>query len=270
MPKARINPYYWAWHYGLRGVVPVLAHAKVRGLQLVPRTGPFLLVANHLSMADPVALIGYVPRHIHFFTKAEAFEQWPLNVILPPGDPIKINRGRADRQALRQAEEYLRNGEPVGIFAEGTRARGGEAQEARAGVVFLAQRTGAPILPVAISGTEKLFPGRFPWYQRAKIEITFGQPFRLSELGEVTRANRDRIAQRVMARVAALLPPAYRGVYAEALTALPDRPRALVAPAVPNPAPPEAPTALPSRPEPPVAREDAAHDPGATSATRGG
>ncbi len=247
MPKARLNPYYWGWHYVLRGIVPALAHARVSGRQLVPRSGPFLLVANHLSMADPVALIAYIPRHVHWITKVEVFEQWPLSIILPPGDPIKINRARADRQALRQAEEYLRNGEPVGIFAEGTRARGGEAQEARAGVVFLAQRTDVPILPVAISGTEKLLPNRFPWYQRAKIEITFGEPFRLSELGEVTRANRDRIAQRVMGRVAALLPPAYRGVYAEAL----------VAPAAPSAAPP-------GPPDTSVAQDDAG-EPGADS-----
>jgi 1-acyl-sn-glycerol-3-phosphate acyltransferase len=252
MTKARLNPYYWSWHYALRGIVPALAHARVRGRQLVPRRGPFLLVANHLSMADPVALIAYTPRHIHWITKAEVFEQWPLSIILPPGDPIKVNRARADRQALRQAEEYLRNGEPVGIFAEGTRSRGGEAQEARAGVVFLAQRTEAPILPVAISGTEKLFPSRFPWYQRARIEITFGEPFQLSELGEVTRANRDRIAQRVMGRVAALLPPAYRGVYAEAL----------VAPLAPSPAaePPQAEA---------VQQNATPGDPGATSAARG-
>lgn len=264
MAKARRNAYYWTWFYALRGVVPALAHAVVRGQQLVPRTGPFLLVANHLSMADPVALIAYVPRHVHWITKAEAFEQWPLNLILPPGDPIIINRGRADRQALRQAEEYLRNGEPVGIFAEGRRARGGEAQEARAGVVFLAQRSDAPILPVAISGTEKLFPGRFPWYQRAKIEITFGEPFRLSELGEVTRANRDRVAQRVMGRVAALLPPAYRGVYAEL-------PASLDGEVAASPTG-EGPTAVPDRPGAPAEpQQDAAPgDPETSSATQSG
>lgn len=205
--------YYKAWYYFLRGVAPTFAYIKVRGLHHIPREGAFLLVSNHISMADPPILIGYVPRHLHFITKAEAFEQWPLSVILPPGEPVKIQRGKADRQALREAEAYLRKGEPVAIFAEGTRSKGGEAQEARAGVVFLAQRTGVPIVPVAISGTEKLFRKRFPWYQRAKVHMTFGEPFRLSDIGEVTRTNRDEIAQQVMARVAELLPPAYRGVY---------------------------------------------------------
>lgn len=207
--------YYKAWYYFLRGVVPTLAYTRVRGLHHIPRTGAFLLVSNHISIADPPVLIGYVPRHLHFITKAEAFEQWPLNVILPPGEPVKIHRGRADRQALREAEAFLRNGEPVAIFAEGTRSKAGEAQEARAGVVFLAQRTGVPIVPAAISGTEKLFRKRFPWYQRAKVQVTFGPPFTLADIGEVTRHNRDEIASRVMGRVAALLPPGYRGVYNE-------------------------------------------------------
>ena len=208
-----MNYYYWAWYYFLRSVAPTVARMKVHGLHHVPKSGPFLLVSNHISLADPPCLIGYVPRHIHFFTKAEALEQWPLNVILPPGEPIKIHRGRVDRQALKLAEEFLRKGEVVGIFAEGTRAKSGEAQEARAGVVFLAQRTNVPIVPVAISGTEKIFSKRFPWYRRGTVQMSFGPPFTLADIGTVTRTNRDMIAQRVMARVAELLPPGYRGVY---------------------------------------------------------
>ncbi len=208
-----MNLYYRGWYYLLRAVAPTVAYMQVRGLHHVPKTGGCLLVSNHISLADPPCLMGYVPRHLHFMTKAEAFEQWPLSVLMPPGQPIKVHRGRADRQALRQAEAFLKQGEVVAIFAEGTRAKGGEAQEARAGVVYLAQRTGVPILPVAISGTERLFSKHFPWYHRGKVQLTFGPPFTLAELGEVTRNNRDMIAQRVMARVAELLPPAYRGVH---------------------------------------------------------
>jgi 1-acyl-sn-glycerol-3-phosphate acyltransferase len=174
-------------------------------------------VGNHLSLADPPCLLAYVPRHVHFIVKAEAFEQWPLSVILPPGDPIKVSRGKADLQALRQAEQYLKNGEVVMIYAEGTRSVAGAAQEARAGVVFLAQRTGVPIVPVAISGTERVIRRRFPWYWRGRVQMTFGAPFHLEDIGTPTRKNREELAQKVMGRVAALLPPTYRGVYAEQL-----------------------------------------------------
>lgn len=205
--------YYRFWHYLLRVVVPLLARVKVRGRHNVPTTGGCLIVSNHLSMADPPCLIAYVPRQAHFMTKAELRDVAPWKYILPPGQPVWVHRGRADRQALRAAEAYLKQGEAVAIYAEGTRAKAGEAQEARAGVVFLAQRTGVPIVPVAISGTEKLFRKRFPWYRRSRVEVTFGAPFTLDELGVVTRANRDALAQQVMARVAALLPAGYRGVY---------------------------------------------------------
>lgn len=205
--------YYRAWYHALRVAVPTLAYIKVRGREHIPQTGPCLLVSNHVSMTDPACLMAYVPRQAHFMTKAELFDEFPWKYILPPGEPIVVHRGRADRQALRQAEEFLKRGDAVAIYAEGTRAKAGEAQEARAGVVFLAQRTKVPIVPVAISGTEKLFSKRFPWYRRARVELTFGKPFLLSDFGEITRTNRDAIAQQVMARVAALLPPGYRGVY---------------------------------------------------------
>jgi 1-acyl-sn-glycerol-3-phosphate acyltransferase len=212
-----MNMYYHAWRYFLRAVVPMLAHMQVRGVHHIPKRGGCLIVGNHLSLADPPCLLAYVPRQMHFIVKAEAFEQWPLSVILPPGEPIKVYRGRADLQALRQAEQYLKRGEAVMIYAEGTRSKAGEAQQARAGVVFLAQRTGVPIVPVAISGTERVIRRRFPWYWRGRVQMTFGEPFYLQELGIPTRHNRDQLAHAVMGRVAALLPPAYRGVYAAQL-----------------------------------------------------
>jgi 1-acyl-sn-glycerol-3-phosphate acyltransferase len=205
--------YYHTWRYIFRALVPILVRMEVRGLHHVPRTGSCLLVGNHLSMVDPACLFAYIPRHIRFIAKAEALETWPLSVLLPPTDLIKVHRGHADRQALRQAEQHLKRGNAVMIYAEGTRSKTGAAQEARAGVVFLAQRTGAPLVPVAISGSERVFSKRFPWYRRAHVQMTFGTPFRLEDLGLVMRGNRDQLAHAVMERVAALLPPRYRGAY---------------------------------------------------------
>ena len=205
--------YYDGWHYLLRGVVPLLARMKVQGVEHIPRSGPVLLVGNHISMCDPPVLLAYVKRHVHFIVKAELFSQFPMSILMPPGEPIKVNRDKLDRTALRQAEGYLKAGGIVAIYAEGTRNRLGAAQQARAGVVFLAQRTGAQIVPAAISGTERVFSPHFPWYRRATIQLTFGRPFRLDELTRDPKADRAELVQVVMGRVAELLPPKYRGIY---------------------------------------------------------
>jgi 1-acyl-sn-glycerol-3-phosphate acyltransferase len=206
--------YSHAYHYLLRAAVPVLTRIEVQGLEHIPRTGPAILVSNHISMIDPTILIGYVKRQIHFIIKAELLDQLVFRILLPPNDPISIRRGKVDRVALRKAEAVLKAGKLIGIFPEGTRSHSGGTQEAHAGVIFLAHRTGAPIVPVAISGTEDVFQSHFPWYHRARIRLTIGQPFTLADLGDVRSGDREALAHAVMARVAALLPARYRGIYA--------------------------------------------------------
>lgn len=214
-----MNRYYAAWHHSLRRLVPLLGRMTVEGLEHVPRSGPAILVSNHISMADPPVLMAYVPRHIHFIIKAELLDHLVYRIILPPGLPVAVQRGKADRLALRKAEAFLKAGEVIAIYPEGTRNQSGETQEARAGVVFLAHRTGAPIVPVAISGTEGVFTRRFPWFRRARVRLAFGAPFTLDELQAGGRLPREELAHGVMVRVAELLPPRYRGIYAESLAA---------------------------------------------------
>lgn len=205
--------YYATYSFLLRRLIPLALSINVRGAEHISTTGPYLLVCNHLSNADSFCLVGYLPRPFYGMAKAELFEHWFVRLIIAGLEPIKVRRDGNDREALRQAEHYLRQGRMLLMYAEGTRSKTGEMQEARAGVVFLAQRTGVPIVPIAISGTDKLFKRNRPWYRRAPVQITIGEPFYLAELGQIDRRNRHEMAQAVMARVAALLPPAYQGVY---------------------------------------------------------
>ena len=209
--------YYTAWHNTLRVVAPLVTRIRVRGVENIPASGPLILVSNHLSIADPPLLVAYVRRHIHFIIKQELYANPVFRVLLPPGEPIPVQRGRPDRDALKQAEAILKAGGVIGMFPEGTRSQSGETQEARAGVAFLARRTGAPILPVGLYGTEQIFPGRFPWFRRARVRLTFGQPFTLADLGVGPRTDREVLAGQIMARVVALLPSQYHGRYAESL-----------------------------------------------------
>jgi 1-acyl-sn-glycerol-3-phosphate acyltransferase len=215
-----MNRYYAAWYRSLHLAVPILTRFQINGLHHIPRQGPVIMVSNHISITDPAVLIGNIPRHVHFIIKAELLEHPIFRVILPHGKPIPIRRGSADRAAMRQAEAYLRAGEVIGIFPEGTRNHGGATQEAHAGVVFLAQRTDVPITPIAISGTEGIFSERFPWYRRAQVRMTVGKPFLLSDLYTGARPSREELAQMIMGRVAMLLPPQYRGLYEQQLLSM--------------------------------------------------
>ena len=203
---------YHAVRYGLQAVIPIVLRISVQGLHNVPLAGPCLLAGNHLSMLD-IPLLAYVPRHIHFMAISGLFEWPPVAILLRLFEPIEVRRGYPDRRALRQAEQYLKQGDVVMVYPEGTRSKSREALAARAGVVLLVQRTGSPIVPVAVSGTEKIFSKRFPWYRRAEVQLTFGTPFKLADLGPLPHTDRDEIAQAIMGRVAELLPPGYRGVY---------------------------------------------------------
>lgn len=199
----------------LRRLIPFVMSVRVRGAEHFSTIGPCLLVSNYLSNADPFCLVAYLPRPFYGMAKAELFEHWFVRSVIAPMDPIKVRREGIDREALRQAEHYVKQGRMLLLFAEGTRSKTGTLQEARAGVVFLAQRTGVPIVPIAISGTDKLFKRTVPWYRRIPVEIVIGAPFYLADVGAIDRRNRHELAQAVMARVAALLPPAYQGVYRE-------------------------------------------------------
>lgn len=209
--------YYRSWYHLIHTIAPLATRLTVEGREHIPATGPVLLVSNHISMVDPMITMAYVNRQISFMYKIELIEHFPLKYLLPPANSIPVRRGKVDRLALRQAEAVLQAGNVLGIYPEGTRSKDATAQAAQSGAVFLAQRADSPILPVAISGTERIFSTRFPWYRRVPVRLTFGATFTLAEITGGVSIDREALAQALMRRVAALLPPSYRGIYADAL-----------------------------------------------------
>jgi 1-acyl-sn-glycerol-3-phosphate acyltransferase len=198
--------YYAICHILLRHTLPLLTSLHVRGIELLPSTGPCVLVVNHLSNVDPLCFVAAILRPFRGLAKIELRQQPLVHRLIAGLDPIYVRRHGFDRQALRQAEHALHQGHMVMVFAEGTRSKTGAVQEARAGVVFLAQRTGVPLVPIAIQGTNRIFRQPFPWYHRTPVQVTVGAPFLLTELGDGTHHTRQELAQLIMARVAALLP----------------------------------------------------------------
>ena len=189
-------------------------HFRVEGGGKVPKTGPLIVVSNHLSRADPPIISAGIPRRIVFMAKEELFRS-PLMALLVKGfGAFPVRKREADRDALRRAHEVLEKGLALGVFPEGTRSKTAVLQPGMLGAAFIALRTGAPVLPVGICGTEGLRGAGF--LRHPAITINIGEPFTVAPAqGRVTRQALQDLTAHIMERIAQLLPPSYQGVYAK-------------------------------------------------------
>jgi 1-acyl-sn-glycerol-3-phosphate acyltransferase len=195
----------------------LLGGGRVTGLEHVPSSGPYIVVSNHTSNLDPPFIGAAIGRHtrrpIHFMAKDE-IRHWPLVGWLARGSGVFfVRRGEGDRAAQRSALQHLAAGRPIGIFPEGTRSPTGALGEPKAGVALIALRSGVPLVPVGITGSGKIFPGRSRWPHRTRVDITVGEPFLLPHQAE-GRLDREELAagaDRIMTEIAALLPEWQRG-----------------------------------------------------------
>lgn len=189
----------------------------VEGAARTPATGPLIVISNHLNNADPPLLAASLPRPIRFMAKEELFRN-PLGSL-----PVRlfgsfpVRRFKADLRALHMAQRLLDRGEVVGLFPEGHRSPNSSLIPAKPGPAILALRTGVPVLPVAITGTEQL-GSLLALFKRPRITVRVGEPFAFTADGRVTSQQAKAASEEMMRRVAELLPRAYRGVYSESVT----------------------------------------------------
>jgi 1-acyl-sn-glycerol-3-phosphate acyltransferase len=141
--------------------------------------------------------------------KRELFETPIIGFLLRAIGAFPVRRGEADRGALQMALAVVAAGQPLGFFPEGHRSESGELIRGRPGVAYVAQRSGAPIIPLAVSGTRGARLGAF-W--RRDILMRVGEPFRARDLG-VAPEDAQAVTDAIMRRVAALMPEEQRGVY---------------------------------------------------------
>jgi 1-acyl-sn-glycerol-3-phosphate acyltransferase len=201
-----------------RVVARLATRISVEGLQNVPRAGPLIIVANHLSNADPPLVVGFLTpalgRPMHILAKQALFVG-PLGWFLRSQGVTPVRAGGSDIDAYRVALALLERGEVMCIFPEGTRSRTGELGPPKPGVAMLATRAGVPILPVGISGTDR-FLGRGQRLPRlgARIVVRVGPTFTLSlDARHGRRAASEQASEQVMAAIAALIEPRHRGRY---------------------------------------------------------
>lgn len=161
----------------LAKLVLALYRVRITGAEKVPRSGA-LLAGNHLSHLDPILLWCASPRPAHFIAKQELWDSKVLGWLLDRLWGFPVNRAGADRDAINTATELLTHGDLVGMFPEGTRRRDDSVDmgEAHDGVSFIANRAGVPVVPIAISGTDKAWPPGQKFPRLARVTITVCDP----------------------------------------------------------------------------------------------
>jgi 1-acyl-sn-glycerol-3-phosphate acyltransferase len=210
---------YETWFAGqakfyVGAILHQMAQVECEGFDTFPMSGPCIVASNHFSLWDVLYLGVNMPRFPHFMAKRELFKNplmaWGIRQV----GAFPVNRGTGDLWAMAQAGRVLADGEVLCMFPEGTRGKHKtELKQGKAGVVKLALQHQTPIVPTAIWGTEIFKIG----WKRNKIHIRTGPPLDVAQLAgpppykhEVPR----ELTTLVMQRIAAMLPPEYRGIYA--------------------------------------------------------
>ena len=186
----------------------------VEGRESIPPRGPLIVACNHLSNADPPVAVASFNRKLHCLAKEGLFGNPVSRWFFTSCHAHPVREGREERKALRWALNVLDRDGALMVFPEGARSRTGGLQPAKPGIGYLAFKSQAPILPIAVTGTEHI-----PGYWRiafplCKIHVRIGQPFTLPAIeGRLSKEMLQQGADIVMERIAQLLPPEYRGHY---------------------------------------------------------
>jgi 1-acyl-sn-glycerol-3-phosphate acyltransferase len=214
------DPLSFGWGYRIiRGVIGflfrTLTRLEVKGLDLVPDHGPYLLVVNHLHWLDSPLLMVAMPHPVRVFAGEKWGKHWFIGPMMRLVNAIFVNRGEVDRRALREALATAQAGGVLGMAPEGTRSKTGGLQRGRSGAAYLAYHSGARLLPAVCTGQEHAVSSALH-LRRARVRVVFGQPFDPPPVsGKVTSAHLDSFTEEIMRRLAVLLPQEYRGVYAD-------------------------------------------------------
>lgn len=209
-----LTPFHPFANWALRQVYRAILKLDMQGMENVPQAGPLLIVINHTHFLDPLIPTAYLRPDIFPMAKAEVFNgKWKWMFEAYGSFPVR--RGEADMQAFKHAFKLLRAGHVVLMAPEGTRAKVGGLQPAHEGAGLIASRGGVPILPVAIWGGRELVP-TLKKLQRHPIHVRIHKPLMVrTQDKRFTREEISTITNEIMYALAEMLPPEYRGVYAD-------------------------------------------------------
>ena len=195
------------------GLLRMFADWKVEGRENVPPLGSIIVVANHISNFDPSLMSTSFPRRIWFLAKKELFTG-PGKWFFPTYGAFPVNRSGTDTAAYRWALDKLAHGQCLMVFPEGTRSPSGGMKKAQPGIVRLAMKSQATIVPVGITGSENMKSALRVFYPTGHLRVNVGRPFSLPSIeGRPSAAVLQSMADMIMNRIAILLPEEYQGAY---------------------------------------------------------
>ena len=172
----------------------ILFRLRITGKNNISSSGPLIVVANHNSYVDPVVLALAFRRRIYFMAKSELFKIPLFGAFIRALGAFSVERGEPDRRALRRALEILAGGRILGIFPEGTRIRRPGLGEMEPGTAIIALKSDAPVLPVGITGSDRVMPEGTHLPHFPHITVNVGEPISLSSEGDLS-SKREQIAK---------------------------------------------------------------------------
>jgi len=195
----------------------LIAEIEVTGMEKAP-DGNLIAASNHLGRLDTAALICVTDREDVIMPIAEKYKNHPLFGTMGRSvNAIWLNRFEADFSSLRIILERMKQGGFLVIAPEGTRSKTEALQEGKMGVAFLASKSGYPVVPIAVTGTEdRGVVENLKRFRRTKIKVKIGEPFSIEiPKGKGREEAMREATDEIMCRIGSMLPEKYRGVYAE-------------------------------------------------------
>jgi 1-acyl-sn-glycerol-3-phosphate acyltransferase len=207
--RAVLRPFF-------RGLFHFLGRVKITGLKNVPPKGPYMAVINHVSIFEAPLVISFWPQTLEVAGAAVIWERRGQATLARLYGGIQVHRGQYDRQMIEVVLSVLEAGYPLMLSPEGGRSLELGMRRAKPGVAYIIDKAQVPVVPVGVVGSTVDWLEKALRWEQPEIEMRVGRPFKLPTLvgrGASRRMARQGNADLVMAHIAALLPPEYRGVY---------------------------------------------------------
>jgi 1-acyl-sn-glycerol-3-phosphate acyltransferase len=197
----------------LRGFLRLTTRLHIEGLHNIPQSNAAIIAFNHLGHLDPLLVCAFSPRAPEFIALADLLNVPGTGLVLRTYGVILTHRGEFDRQVLRAALDTLNRGDLLSLAPEARQSPNGTLEKGREGTAYLALKSGAPVVPVGITGTQNIYAAWRKW-QRPNVGVVVGAPFHVSAQLSASRREALEAAHAViMKHIAQLLPIEHRGYW---------------------------------------------------------